>query len=140
MNPQPIGAFVIVTKGKTVLLGKRKNAYKANSYGCPGGRLELEESLIDCAKRELLEETNVKAIKLKYLGVIRELQGDYNFIHFVLQCTVYKGEISLAEPEKCETWNFYDVNKLPPNILSAHKAGIELLKNSCPTYVDIVEK
>lgn len=137
MNPQPIGVFIIVTKGSKVLLGKRKNAYKTGSYGCPGGRLELVESLIECAKRELFEETGVRSTSFKFIGVIRELQGGYNFIHFVFECNKFDGNIQVAEPEKCESWDFYPIDKLPFNTLPAHKAGIDLLQKSCPDYIDI---
>ncbi len=58
MENQPIGVCVItVNKDKKILLGKRRNSYKQGMFGLPGGRLNLNESLADCVKRELEEET-----------------------------------------------------------------------------------
>lgn len=58
------------------------HSYKAGTYGFPGGRLELTESLIDCGKREL--------------------QNDYNFIHFGFVCSDYSGSPEVKEIDKCE--------------------------------------
>lgn len=139
-EPEHLGAFVIVIKDNQVLLGKRKNSYKSGIYGCPGGRLELTESLENCAKRELEEECGVKAVNLTYLGVVRELQDDYNFIHFGFVCTEWQGEIKVVEPDKCEGWDFYSKSKLPNNILPAHIEGIKLLDKPNSQYVEILEK
>ena len=137
-EPEHLGAFIILLKDHKVLLGKRKNSYKSGNYGFPGGRLELSESLLDCAKRELLEETGVTALHLEYLGVIRELQSNYNFIHFGFVCDKYKGNIKVIETNKCESWEFFSPDQIPPNTLPAHKAGAKLLKSKLPTYIDLV--
>jgi ADP-ribose pyrophosphatase YjhB (NUDIX family) len=44
IDPQPIGTCAIITNSQNqVLLGKRKNSYKAGMYGLPGGRIELNK-------------------------------------------------------------------------------------------------
>ena len=63
---ESIGVPVIIldkTK-KKILLGVRKNCYGAGAYGLPGGRLESNEPLEACAKRELLEEAGITAKSL----------------------------------------------------------------------------
>jgi len=131
MQPQPIGVSILLfdKTRKKILLGKRKNSYRSGWYGMPGGRLDLEESLIDCCKRELQEETGIQATSLAYLGVIRELQEGYNFIHFAFTCTDYKGEPKVMEPEKCEAWEWHALNELPTNILKGQKGALDILNN-----------
>lgn len=129
-NVEPLGVCIIVLNNKNqVLLGKRKNAYKAGTYGVPGGRIELTESLVDCGKRELLEETGLQAVTMRYLGSVREFQKNYNFIHFVFVCKRFTGIVTTMEPEKCEKWEWYDLDKLPKQLLRGHLAAIELMIN-----------
>lgn len=132
MTEQTIGAAIIIlNQNQQVLLGKRLNSFKAGSYGLPGGRIKLGEKLLNCAKRELKEETNLEAKSLEYLVVIKEWQKEKNndFVHFIYLCTNWSGELQLLEPNKCEGWKWFDLNKLPKNILQGHLAGIEVLKN-----------
>lgn len=139
MTSQPIGSFVIVVNSKNqILSGKRKNSFGPGLYGFPGGRLELSETLADCAKRELLEETGLMAKSVKFLGVIRTLQDNGNFIHFAFLCDEYEGEIELKEPGKCEAWNFYQQTDIPSNTLPAHLSGIDLLNGRKTNFVDIL--
>lgn len=140
IKPEEIGACIIVLSGdnKKLLLGKRKGGYKAGLYGIPGGRLNLTEKLIDCATRELLEETGLRTNSLEYLGAIRDLQDGYNFIHFAFLCRSYKGEPKTAEPDKCEGWGWFAFNSIPENILAGHKAAIDLFLNpNLPAVRDI---
>lgn len=124
--------IVLDKNEKQVLLGKRLNSYKAGMLGLPGGRIELEEPLEDCGKRELLEETSLKGKSLQYVGVIRELQKGYNFIHFVFTCSQYDGFPTNVEPEKCEGWNWHPLDNLPDNILPGHKAALDIYNYKKP--------
>lgn len=49
---QKLGVVVVLLdKTKTkVLLGKRLNSYKAGWLGLPGGRVDVGEPLVNCAK------------------------------------------------------------------------------------------
>ncbi len=141
MEPQPIGVGIIVLdkEKKNVLLGKRLNAYRAGLLGLPGGRLELTELLIDCGSRELLEETGLEASQLRYLGVVRELQEGYNFIHFAFVCEKYIGIPEVKEPNKCESWKWYPLNNLPEDIILGHQAVLELYLKPKQMFRDITK-
>lgn len=123
-----IGAVVVVVHadGDKILLGERKNSYKAGWYGMPGGRVEYDELLPDGAARELLEETGMIPHDLTYLGVVREQQENNQFIHFGYVTKDFTGKPINVEPEKCAGWEWFDPNKLPDNILPGHRAIIDI--------------
>ena len=126
-SQEPIGTAVIVLNNKKqVLLGKRKNAYKSGKYGLPGGRTGRSEKLVDGVKRELFEETFLEAVEISYVGVIKEWQGEAHFIHFIYLCTEWKGELQVREPDKCEGWEWFDVDSLPSDLLSGHGHAVKL--------------
>lgn len=128
---EKIGVSILVfdqTKQK-ILLGKRKNTYKSGYYGLPGGKIELKEPLQQTVKRELKEETNLDAKTVTYLGVVRDFQETYNFIHFVFICTDYQGELTNREPDKCDGWIWCDLKRLPKLIVPGHQAAIHIFEN-----------
>ncbi len=124
---QPIGTCAILLNSKNqVLLGKRKNSYKAGFYGLPGGRIEINEPVAQAIQREVEEETGLTLHNLEYLGVVRENQGDYDFIHFVFVAKDVDQKPVLCEPEKCEGWEWIDLSDLPEGILPGHEAAVKV--------------
>jgi len=134
-----IGVCVIVQNATgDILLGKRKNSYKSGSYGIPGGRVELGEPIADAAKRELMEETELSPELINFVGVVRDFQDTYEFIHFVYQTVIGDQQPQLAEPDKCEGWEWFDPSMLPLITLWGHVQAIALLIQS-KTFIDSQE-
>jgi len=112
-NLKPCVGVIIFKDGK-VLLHKRKGSHGAGEYSFTGGHLEYEESYVDCAKRETLEEAGIKINNLKFLCVanIKKHEGRQD-IFIGLQADWESGEPKIMEPEKCEGWDWYDLEDLP---------------------------
>lgn len=114
-NKPQVGIGVIVIKDNKVLLGKRKGSHGTGSWSFPGGHLELNESIEDCARREVLEETNIKIKKLKmgtFTNDIFELEKKHYVTLYVLS-EHDSGEVKLMEPDKCDEWKWFEWNNLP---------------------------
>ena len=62
-------AIVSRASPRRVLLIRRKNEPYRGCWALPGGFIEMEETLEESARRELLEETGIVAGKLTVLGV-----------------------------------------------------------------------
>lgn len=124
-----VGILIFDASQTKILLGKRKNSFRSGTWGVPGGRVGKKELIEEAMKREIREETGIKPIQYKYLGVVREYQRENNgpFIFFFFKCTKYSGEVTNMEPKKCEGWVWHDLNKLPKNILNGHKLALKLL-------------
>ena len=59
-----------------ILLVKRKNEAYKNSYALPGGFPEMDELLVDAAKRELFEETGLQNVELQQLAAYDKVDRD----------------------------------------------------------------
>jgi 8-oxo-dGTP diphosphatase len=109
-----VGVSIFIIRGQTVLLGKRKGAHGAGTWGCPGGHLEFGESFEDCAKRETLEETGLVVTNCKQIGVTNDIfvKDNKHYVTVILGCSVV-GEPQLLEPDRCEKWEWFDIGHLP---------------------------
>lgn len=123
-----IGCEIIVVKNNEILLGKRKNCFGAGSWGLPGGHLEYGEKLIDAAKRELEEETGISNAHLSLISIVDDPRDDQHYLHISFKLDGFEGNVELKEPEKCDEWKFFLINKLPQNIFVGHKKILESFK------------
>ena len=116
MNNRPkVGVGVLIIKDSKMLLGKRKSAHGQGAWATPGGHLEFGETLEECAKRELLEETGLIAESIKKLWFTNDiyLQEGKHYITIFMIVDKFSGELKNLEPDKCEGWQWFDLNNLP---------------------------
>lgn len=114
-----------------------KSDHMADMYGIPGGKLEPGESAIDCALRELEEETGLAAKKeyLKelprvYKADISRAGGIRSFEMIVFICNKYEGKLQTTEetaPEWIPLEKAGELNLLP-NVLEVINTGLKLGK------------
>jgi ADP-ribose pyrophosphatase YjhB (NUDIX family) len=65
-KPIHLGAVGLIINHNKILLEKRKDSER---WAFIGGGMKMEESLEDCVKREVFEETGLKAQNIKLLNV-----------------------------------------------------------------------
>src|SRR3989344_144557 len=104
---------IMIFKDGKVLFGKRKNSHGAATYAPPGGSLEFMESFEDCARREVREETGIEIENIKFLCLSNQKIYDKHFVNLGFTADWKSGESQVMEPEKCEAWVWYDIDKLP---------------------------
>ncbi|HIH20576.1 TPA: NUDIX domain-containing protein [Candidatus Micrarchaeota archaeon] len=111
-----VGAAVVLKKNGKVLLGKRSNTVGHGFWCLPGGKVELGELVEHAAKRELLEETSVRAKKLKFAGFVEALRAEENreegWITLVFNCSSYSGKPRVVKGEKFSEWAWFSPKKL----------------------------
>ena len=110
-----IGVGVLVWRDKQLLLGKRLIEGGQSCWQFPGGHLEHGESVLDCARREVLEETSLKIKKLRHLGFTDKTFtiGQHQYITLLVSCDYDSGAAEVLEPDKCELWQWFDYRQLP---------------------------
>lgn len=116
-----IGAEIFIKKGDSILLGKRRNCYGADTWALPGGHLEYGETLIDAAKREMNEELDIAVTKMELLFVTEDIEEQRHYIHFSFLAQEYSGEIHCKEPSFCYEWKFFEITDLPTPLFKPHE-------------------
>jgi len=110
-----IGVGVLVWRDSQILLGKRLAEKQPGCWQFPGGHLENDESVIACARREVLEETGIKVKAMRHLGYTDsqiKLAGK-KYITLLVSCEYDSGEAAVLEPDKCDSWQWFDYKQLP---------------------------
>jgi 8-oxo-dGTP diphosphatase len=116
MQERPrIGVGVIVVKDGKVLLGKRKNAHGEGCWSFPGGHLELNEELEECAAREVMEETGISIKNLRKAAFTNDIfkKEQKHYVTLFIVSDFVSGEALVKEPDKCERWEWFDWDKFP---------------------------
>ena len=130
MGKRPlVGVAVIVVKDNRVLLGKRKNAHGADTWAFPGGHLEFNESIEDCAAREVFEETGLSINNLRYGPYTNDIFTAENK-HYVTLFVIAdhkSGTPQVREPHKCEQWEW---SEWPPGLTPQFLPIKNLLKQN----------
>jgi 8-oxo-dGTP diphosphatase len=123
-----VGVGVMIFKDGKVLLGKRKNAHGAGEYAWPGGHLEFMESFEDCAKREVAEEAGIKIKNVRFVRLMNFKGYDKHYADIGLSAEWESGEPKVMEPEKCEGWDWYDLDDLPSPLFYPIPSYVEAIK------------
>ena len=75
MTEQPqvrVGVGVMVLCQQGVVLLKRQGSHGSGEWSFPGGHLEFGESVVDCARREVMEELGIELDWCYNDGVVTE--------------------------------------------------------------------
>lgn len=108
-------------KEQKVLLGERISALGAGTWALPGGHLEHRESIEQCAKREVLEETGLHIKDIGYGPFTNDIfeQENKHYVTLFVTAQYDHGDLENKEPDKCERWDWFHWNKMPePRFLS----------------------
>jgi 8-oxo-dGTP diphosphatase len=130
-----VGVAVIIRNERGEILGgRRKGSHGAGTWTVPGGHLEFGESVEDCARREVDEETGLKLISVSKPfastnDIFVEEQKHYTTLW--VEGTVENDAVPQnLEPEKCDGWDWFAGHEIPePRFL-----GLKNLMAERPAY------
>jgi len=129
-----VDAIVFLTDSSNniqkILLIKRKNNPYKDLYALPGGFPEMDELLVDAAKRELLEETGLTNINLRQFHAFdapdRDPRGRNVSVAFVGITTEENSSLQAGDDAGEADW--FPIDKIPP-LAFDHKEVVELALN-----------
>ena len=116
---------VVVRRDGCVLLGRRKGSHGSGTWALPGGWLEKGESFVECALRELEEETGLSASAVasnggRVLPVVANNVMDLGvhsvtiFVRLSLAADADASQVRVCEPDKCFEWRWCDPSEPLP--------------------------
>lgn len=110
---------LFLMRGEEVLLLRRFNTgYADGQYSVVAGHLDGGEEIVAAAVREAREEVGVEIAPadLQIVGVMHRKSDDER-IDFFLAARAWSGEVTNAEPHKCDHLGWFGVDALPENTI-----------------------
>ena len=121
-----VGHEPIINVGSTILVFNQNNELllnlrsDTNDWGIPGGGKELNETLEECAIRELKEETNLDINDLELVTVLSGNEYYYKYpngdevdcVITLYQARNYSGELNINDGESTQL-KFFSFDNLP---------------------------
>ena len=128
-----LGATTLVFNDKKELLLNLRT--DTNTWGIPGGSMELYETIEETAVRELKEEAGISADELELVTILSGKEYYFEYPNGDKMCTVivlfkvlnYTGDIKVADNESKQL-RFFSLDNLP-NMVSRAKAIIDKINN-----------
>ena len=115
MTQRPIpAALAVVVRDSQLLLVRRSNKPDLGLWGYPGGKVELGETVMEAAVRELKEETGIQAEAREFLTcidvIIRDEQDvlQHHYILTAVLCDYLSGEAVAADDVSDAQWFDYN--------------------------------
>jgi len=93
-KPKIVMTLCLLRKGNDLLMGLKKLRWGAGNYNGYGGKLEPGETLEECIKREVKEESGLDLLKYEKRRVV---QAIYIGIHTFLIGNTSKGGLFLTK-------------------------------------------
>jgi 8-oxo-dGTP diphosphatase len=126
------GVGVVVEDNGSILLGQRASGPFSGQWCLPGGKIDQGESVEQCAKRELFEETGLEArgpVTVMSLSAEIDPDKDFHSLTFGTFVRSIVGDLSNPEPHKFSSWRWYQITELPEALFLP-------TKNVLQAYVD----
>lgn len=113
-----------------ILLVERGLEPYKGCWALPGGFLQMDETIEQCAQRELAEETNVQEVYLRQFHVFSDVERDprERILTVAFYALVRKSDYELIAGDDASDASWFPLNELPPLAFDHHKI-IELAQS-----------
>ena len=138
-----VGVSICVRDGNKVLLGKRLKDPNKGQIGFYAEKVRFGESLLETAKRCLLNETGLEAV-FKYAGELHIIRKENNVIVVDVLFTCFKvtkfwGNLKEKTVESENFWVNYEEAYTLPNVFPDLKEDLDLYKKDALFFKEIIQ-
>ena len=125
-----IQCWIINAKGEILLTRRKLGKVHGGMWEPTGGLVQSGENSIQATQRELNEEIGINIFRedMKILHIYHNFRND--MLKFVFSVNKYEGNLINNEPEKCKELKWFEVEKLPENIIPKIREEILNVENS----------
>jgi 8-oxo-dGTP pyrophosphatase MutT (NUDIX family) len=129
-----IACFLLLTRedGKVAFVLRDHVSWMSGYYGLPSGKVEKDESYTAGAIRETKEEAGVDIAleDLQYIHTMhRTADNDtLSWVDVYFKVTKWEGEAYNAEPHVHSELTWFDLDKLPENVVPPVRAALQAIK------------
>jgi 8-oxo-dGTP diphosphatase len=95
-------AIIENEKGQILIARRKKGKALEGLWEFPGGKIEKNETIEECLKRELLEEMNIQIEPYQSFGVSDYEYGEVHIRLFALKAKFVDGNIKLVDHDQWE--------------------------------------
>ena len=99
-----ISAAALIVQQKRLLLVNHRKSGQYDFWVPPGGKLQGNESIFDCAQRETMEETGLSVALDRIVYIVEYAEPGYHFCKFFIRCKTFDGHPTLANRESDKTF------------------------------------
>ncbi|HEY4515461.1 MAG TPA: NUDIX domain-containing protein [Candidatus Paceibacterota bacterium] len=120
-------------KGKYLLHKRSINTRdEQGKWDCGGGALEVHEDVLDCLRKEIMEEYCTEAREIEFLTYFdshREHKGEkVHWIALTFRVLVDPGTVKIGEPHKFDELGWFTIDTLPSPLHPTAEAEAKSLK------------
>ncbi|MBI4149921.1 NUDIX domain-containing protein, partial [Candidatus Woesearchaeota archaeon] len=114
-------------KDDKILLLKRTGSHGADTWSLPGGHLEMNEQIEECAVREVMEETNVTIANVRVVCFTNDImkQEGKHYITIFVEAAHADGTACINEPDKSTDIGWFSWDNLPKPLFLPLKHFVE---------------
>lgn len=121
-------------KDEILLLLRQNTGYLDGYYDLPGGHVDKNEDIFSAMIRETNEEVGIDIYReeMEIAHIYHHYKKD--MLKFVFITNKYTGILVNNEPKNCKELKWFEIDRLPTNIIPKIKKEILNIKNG--TYYD----